>query len=244
MKKQSIDSLFAQKLQQAEIAPRQEAWAKLQGRMTKKEEKIIWLPYFRWSAAASVVLLAGFGIWFLNGPSKTTNLALTNNAKSVKRTILQKNDILKTGKIELHIANNQSNNTKNKVSTSIEISKPKRVIQQGEVIIAKNEPVIVEPPIKKVEIVVPEPSLQTIAVIEPIKKQEQTVILELSEPVDVLPENGIITLKSTLVSNLPKEKRINKIFRQLKNLKNGDDVDWQEVGVKSPKLLARLNNEK
>jgi hypothetical protein len=38
-----------------------------------------------------------------------------------------------------------------------------------------------------------------------------------------------------------KEKRVRKIFRQLKNLKNGEEVNWEEVGVNPKQLIARVD---
>ncbi len=244
MKKQSIDTLFADKLQQAEIAPRAEAWEKLQSKMAKKETKMVWLPLVRWSAAASVALLIGLGVWFMNDAQQP-------NAPTLAQTKTQPQKIVSVPKIEAQVADNQENKTpKPSLQATASVSPHKQAqitVQQPEIVIAKSKETVIEPinkviePInKKVEVVVvPEPTLETIATIQPVQKQEQTVRLELSEPTETLAAN----LQPDVTSSLPKERRINKIFRQLKNLKNGDDVDWQEVGVKSPRLLARLNGE-
>jgi hypothetical protein len=238
MKKQPIDSLFADKLQQAEIAPRAEAWAKLQGKMAKKEKKIVWLPFVSWSAAASVVLLAGLGIWFMNSSDKPAGAELANVKTPTQKTVLVPQE-------KVQVADNQEIKTPKPT-----IATPKPSLKSDyhtamasvnpQEIVVKNEKTATEPISKKAVIIEPEPKPETIAAIAPIQSQQKTVRLELSEPtIELLAANE--AMQSELVNNTPKEKRINKIFRQLKNLKNGDDVNWKEVGVTSPKLLARLN---
>jgi cytoskeletal protein RodZ len=241
MKKEPIDNLFADKLQQAEITPRAEAWEKLQSKMAKKEKKIVWLPYVRWSAAASVALLVGLGIWFMNDSQqpKTPTMAQTKiptkKAISVPQIEAQ---VAVSQKVEIR----ESNSTTFRAMAIVSPHKqPQIMVQQPEIAVVKNEKAIVEPVNKKIEVDMPEPKLETIATLQPVQKPEQTVRLELSEPTEILTETIAANLKPDVTNSLPKEKRINKIFRQLKNLKNGDDVDWQEVGVKSPRLLARLN---
>ncbi len=230
MKKQSIDTLFADKLQQAEITPRAEAWEKLQSKMAKNETKIVWLPFVRWSAAASVALLIGLGVWFMNDAQQPKAPTLAQTKTPTKKAILATQP-------ESQVADNQE---RPKPSLRSDYRTAKASVSSPEIAVVKNEKVVIEPINKKVEVVVaPEPTLETIATIQPVQKQEQTVRLELSEPTETLAAN----LQPDVTSSLPKERRINKIFRQLKNLKNGDDVDWQEVGVKSPRLLARLNGE-
>ncbi len=249
MKKKSIDSLFADKLQQAEITPREEAWAKLQNKMAKKEKKIVWLPFARWSAAASLVLLVGAGVWFINSPKKQVGVELAQTkpqpkpvADSKPKPLPESIALVKTR--EIQTAGDRLLNVTIGSKTITQNSKLK--IQnypapQPEIIIVKNEKTNIESIEKKTEIVAPEPKLETIAAIQPVSKPEKIVRLELTEPVEQLPEVADISSEISLLSNIAKEKRINKIFRQLKNLKNGDDIDWKEVGVKSPKLLARLN---
>ena len=38
-----------------------------------------------------------------------------------------------------------------------------------------------------------------------------------------------------------KETRISKIWQQLKRAKNGENVNWSEVGIKPQKMLARAD---
>jgi hypothetical protein len=235
MKKQPIDSLFADKLQQAEIAPRTEAWAKLQGKMAKKEKKIVWLPFVSWSAAASVVLLAGLGIWFMNSSDKPAGTELANVKTPTQKTVLVPQSEVQVADYKV-VVSKKTKQIENKLQThQLPI-----VVQQVEIVVVKNEKTAIEPINKKAAVIEPEPKLETIAAVEPVQSQQKTVRLELSEPtIELLAANE--AMQSELVNNTPKEKRINKIFRQLKNLKNGDDVNWKEVGVTSPKLLARLN---
>ncbi len=249
MKKKSIDGLFADKLQQAEITPREEAWAKLQNKMAKKEKKIVWLPIVRWSAAASVALLVGVGVWFMNNPKKQAGVELAQTkpqpkpvADSKPKPLPESIALVKTR--EIQTADDRLVN--GAISSKIIIQKPtvqNNLETQLEIGIVKNEKTNIEPIEKKIEIVAPEPKLETIAAIQPVSKPEKIVRLELTEPAEQLPEIVDISPETSLLSNIAKEKRINKIFRQLKNLKNGDDIDWKEVGVKSPKLLARLNRD-
>ena len=54
----------------------------------------------------------------------------------------------------------------------------------------------------------------------------------------------IIVKHPTEIADLDKkEKYLSKLFKQLKNAKNGDRVDWREVGFKPAKILARAENK-
>jgi cytochrome c551/c552 len=40
---------------------------------------------------------------------------------------------------------------------------------------------------------------------------------------------------------IKKETRLSKIWQQLKRAKNGENVNWSEVGIKPQKMLARAD---
>ncbi len=65
------------------------------------------------------------------------------------------------------------------------------------------------------------------------KKEEETIVL-----------NFVETKQEVIAQNIEPEKkqsRVGKIWEQLKRAKNGENVNWGEVGVKPQKVLARAD---
>ena len=65
------------------------------------------------------------------------------------------------------------------------------------------------------------------------KKEEETIVL-----------NFVDTKVEAVAQNIESEKkqsRVGKIWEQLKRAKNGENVNWSEVGVKPQKVLARAD---
>ena len=67
------------------------------------------------------------------------------------------------------------------------------------------------------------------------KVEQETIVLNIVEPKEVITQ---ATLNDV---NTKKETRLSKIWQQLKRAKNGENVNWNEVGIKPQKMLARAD---
>jgi tRNA nucleotidyltransferase/poly(A) polymerase len=68
------------------------------------------------------------------------------------------------------------------------------------------------------------------------KVEEETIVLNM---VEIKPE--VVVQTDLNDSNIKKETRLSKIWQQLKRAKNGENVNWSEVGIKPQKMLARAD---
>jgi hypothetical protein len=241
--KNNIDKIFKESLQNYERQPRPQAWEKLQERLEGKDRKIVPL-WWKYVSAASVALLLGVGGYlFLN-----ENVDSTEQVAVSKKPVIKKNTPLvdsKDNNIELSsndVSENSNLTSKNKI----------KFVKRGDLsptIIIDEEPKIVhekiEYPSEKLE------GTQTtkIPTIEPKKTEENTIVLVLENTKPKVEEETIIlnfveTKPEVVAQNTEPEKkqsRVGKIWEQLKRAKNGENVNWNEVGVKPQKVLARAD---
>jgi hypothetical protein len=91
----------------------------------------------------------------------------------------------------------------------------------------------------------------------PIKTTEKTVILRLPEiteaviaannPTTTNQEESSLSSKSTfdesLITQPRKSTRMAKVWQQLKKAKDGEKVDWDEVGFNPNKLIAKATGK-
>ena len=68
------------------------------------------------------------------------------------------------------------------------------------------------------------------------KVEEEIIVLNI---VEIKPE--VVAQTDLNEGNAKKETRISKIWQQLKRAKNGENVNWSEVGIKPQKMLARAD---
>lgn len=230
MKKHPIDDLFKKKLDGVERTPSADAWDRI--RPVKEEKR---LPLLAWYMAAGVVvtLLAGYMMWMSEAGNVGSELAAKTSLPAEDKTIVNPSvtvDNLPTGETS-------------RIAKSPEKSIEKIQVPQKEHVSEKS---VAQPMIAAVESVT--------------KKETQTVdtSLELSypeiEPVreiaSVTPVVQNETENRTIVVNVSEPKmeieqekssRLSKIFRQLKNVKHGESVDWKEVGFNPREVVARVD---
>jgi hypothetical protein len=240
----NIDKIFNESLQNYERQPRTEAWEKLQARLEKKGRKILPL-WWKYASAASVALLLGVGgYWFVN---KDTNSA--EQVAIIKKPVVEKNEssiIPKEDTIELstNISSDNNNHSQKERKTNFK----KEYNTHSEFVINK-ESQIVE---KKIEYLTEKPEVAQIErnpIVEPKKTEETTIVLVLENTKPKVEEETIVlnfveTMPEVIAQNTEPEKkqsRVGKIWEQLKRAKNGENVNWNEVGVKPQKVLARAD---
>lgn len=243
---ENIDKFFAEKLQQYERQPRAAAWEKLQTRLEKQESKVIPL-WWKFASAASVALLLASGVYWLNTPENTMDDEYVSVEKSNPKVKKNFAEVIKPSEEVQSLASIQDNE-KTRIETVSSKHKEKAIIHKRtklekvltnsineEVILSKN---ITPQPISK-------PSLETntiVLVVENtqkpiIKPEKETIVLNLIETQSEAVAEATVLDESAN----RKQSKFNKIWQQLKRAKNGENVDWKEVGFKPQKLLARAD---
>ncbi|MDI9874753.1 hypothetical protein [Flectobacillus rivi] len=253
MEKHNIDKLFDERLQNYERKPRPEAWDKLQAKLQQNETKIVPL-WWKVARAASVVLLlgtAGYLVWetTTNPEVEGSNVAAANSLPKTKED--------KLAQPNRSIVLEKTGNGENKIEESLAQAKPrlnkinKQTTHKSSVKehfdklmeVAKNtqEPVLAQ---KETPLPLPKATNNTIVlVMEPTPEQTtpksaETIVLSMVEA----PE-GPGTERPGWVEEASNRKtsKLGKLWQQLKRAKNGEGVDWNELGVKPQKVLARAD---
>ena len=232
-KMKNIDKIFNESLQNYERQPRTEAWEKLQAKLEKKDSKIVPL-WWKYASAASVALFLGLGgYWFTSQKEVQTEVVAVSEIpvlkKEVKKEIeLQKNELVK-------ITND--NKIKNRIGCNL----------QTQIVIDKPKEIVIEPieyPKDDIKIIAQTTKIENKPIVE-----ENTIVLVLENTKPKKEEETIVlnfvdTKMETVAQNIEPEKkqsRVGKIWEQLKRAKNGESVNWNEVGVKPQKVLARAD---
>lgn len=242
MKKHPIDDLFARKLSDWEPKVSPDLWDRIEVTQKKSSRKVVW-GY--WYAAASLVLvmLTGYLVW--KGESET--FTPTNET----------------------IATRDSGQVTPQRGKSFQIVEPEQVLVAAEAK-ATNKVVERKVPTSKVidlDATAAQKDGEYLATIEiqdlqPVEKEKyspQTLEkVRDNLPVVVPPEIALGASEEpksndrVIVAHIPlqesglqeenvKSSKFIKVLRQLKNAKEGEAVDWNEVGFNPKKLIARAD---
>lgn len=247
-----LDRRFGQALRRHEQAPRPEAWKRLEARLGREQETRRIVPFWAYGVAAAVALLLLAGVWWVRQPDGSgqpqPELA-KNQAPAVEKPAPQpvKPEPGVSGKTiaptlpETAPSLAQRSAPKPAVEPSkgvlpgaLEHPQPARVVKPEEapVQVAKAEPVQPSQPVEAPKAVQP-----TLAQVTPPTSAV--------EPAKAAPTTLVVTLANTEFDEKPgaeqprRRGRLGRILRQLNNAKHGDRVDWNEVGINPPALLAR-----
>lgn len=237
---ENIDKIFSEGLYKYERQPRQQAWEKLEARLQKPKSKVLPI-WWKYASAASVALLLGIGgYWFSNQKSNSMEEVAVNQ----KPTINQLSETLELTSKTPDYNNNSQNNSNYNFK--------KRCNLRPEIIPDDERKVVedkIEYPSEKQEI----KQIAKMPIIESKKMEEQnTIVLVLENTKPKVEEETIVLnmveTKPEVVAQsdlndgaIKKETRLSKIWQQLKRAKNGENVNWSEVGIKPQKMLARAD---
>ena len=237
---ENIDKIFSKGLQTYERQPRPEAWGKLEARLQKPKSKVLPI-WWKYASAASVALLLGVGgFWFSNPKTNSVEqIAIT------KKPIIEKKQaqIIKpevTPQIaEAEVEKNVPQKTKFKITEKVQIiAEPKQFAQLPQQQIIKVEEIKQIAKTPTIESKKIEEQNTIVLVLENTKPkiEEETIVLNMVE-------TKIEAVAQTEANDgmTKKETRISKIWQQLKRAKNGENVNWSEVGIKPQKMLARAD---
>jgi hypothetical protein len=234
---ENIDKIFSKGLQTYERQPRPEAWEKLEARLQKPKSKVLPI-WWKYASAASVALLLGIGGYWFSNQKINSEVQIAVNKKPV---IEKKQTQIIEQKVTPQVAIVESDFPK-KI-----ISKP---VQKHEMVENKQFAQLPPQQIIKVEVIkqiAKTPTIESkkieeqntiVLVLENIKPkvEEETIVLNM---VETKPE--VVAQTDSNDGITKKETRISKIWQQLKRAKNGENVNWSEVGIKPQKMLARAD---
>lgn len=251
MKKHPTDDLFARKLRQAEIKPRPEAWESLQARLqTKKVRLAWWQQRGPWLAAAglSLLLIASWAVW-QNRSTNEVQVAQNEPPKTLPKQAVQPSNKAQTTPltIEKNVAQNQVLKTTPRNVKPNDLRKNTIAIPTQKVAPNAMPSNLAQTPTNAPETpqIKPEstPTAPTIAQIQPNLPQpvaQKTIVLQLPEmPVAEIAEVPF-PQSTPSKDNRKAPSRFARILRQAQNAKEGQRVDWDEVGVNPNKLLAKV----
>lgn len=250
MKKHPVDDLFKKRLTSLEKKPTELAWKRIQeGQKNKSRRMAAWV----WYAAASVVLtmITGYLVWqsqdTISSPAGTVQIA---RVEKVMPDIKPAPDSL-TGKKEAVEGKEPEIEPAGQVPVLAEVKVDRKVIERKPLVKAnmeenkpENQPQIQIAKIetaKTNEVKLDKPDIQPSIVPEKVvpkspelahvdeKKPDRTIIVEVEEPVNEPKEKG-------------KPSRFARVFRQLKNVREAEPVDWDDVGFNPKSIIARADD--
>ena len=248
----NIDKIFNESLKNYERQPRTEAWEKLQAKLEKRDDKVVPL-WWKYASAASIALLLGVGrYWFVNNLSNENLTLATTSEIKTQPIVKSKPEILnETKKQENVIAKTVDSEKKMSSPVAGVPTRPHLRKHTQEVLISKMN-IQFSPPVHKQTQDLenqnkPIIALETIKTKTPVEENTIVLVLENTKPKkeeETIVLNFVDTKPETVTQNTEPEKkqsRVGKIWEQLKRAKNGESVNWNEVGVKPQKVLARAD---
>jgi hypothetical protein len=239
---ENIDKIFSEGFNTYERQPRPQAWERLEARLQKTQSKVLPI-WWKYASAASVALLLGVGGYWFSSQQKVMTDDVADNKKPViisKRqlpTIVEKT-IPQVVAVEKNIPQKSTIKTTHKVEV-IESKQFAQLPQQQFIEVEEKQGTkqIAQTTIPDIKKLAPEPNT-IILVLESQKPkvEEETIVLNM---VEMKPEVVAQTDSNEGINK--KETRLSKIWQQLKRAKNGENVNWSEVGIKPQKMLARAD---
>lgn len=248
MKKHPVDDLFKGRLASMEKMPSEKVWERIQeGQKTKSRRAAAWV----WYAAASVslVLISGYVVWqnqtdVLQDSGKKASLARveTSVPASVKTQTASKavEEASKTEGTDVPEVLNQGAETlaERTVSKTPAAEQP---VSHAVTETTKNLQVAKIEQIKPTESNLERTEIPTAQLSEKVapksnalayqeeKKPDRTIIVDVEEPQKEIKESG-------------KKSRLARVFRQLKNVREAEPVDWEDVGFNPKNIIARADD--
>jgi hypothetical protein len=234
---ENIDKIFSEGLYKYERQPRPQAWEKLEARLQKPKSKVLPI-WWKYASAASVALLLGIGGYWISNkkPSSIEEVAVNQKPVNIKKPtqIIEKEIINQVVKVE----GNLSKKTLYKSIEHHEMSENKQFAPLPLQQIIRIEEIKQIAKIPIIESKKAEEQNTIVLVLENTKPkvEEETIVLNM---VETKPE--VVAQSDLNDGAMKKETRLSKIWQQLKRAKNGENVNWSEVGIKPQKMLARAD---
>ena len=241
MKKHPVDDLFKTKLSNLEKKPSSDAWNRIRQGQDESQRKLpIWIWYV--AAGLAMALLAGYSVWFTERGNLVPEIASVETPKSsvvqpqranpVEGKLQKKTPLIADKSPEPNLSGVSSDRTPTVSKVNVENDERilKRQVEEAPMVSAEN------PSIAVAQVDIPDPVLsqETMKEIQPFVKSEtenssRTIVVKVTDEYDSLEQ--------------PRPSRFTRVFRQLKNARAGERVDWDEVGFNPRSVLARVDSK-
>jgi len=251
MEPEEIDKIFKNGLSGLPVTPSTDAWKRLQQKMEPpKKNRSMWIYY----AAASITLLIISGIWFFtnqntldNGTLATVNTpeASTSKPVSTEDPLIDTPEEVKTNEYQIAQAQKVKPEAIQKSTSPIEPAVKIKVKTKMPLIAKAEKPrnTEVKRPEDKATPSTFSPTLKTTAPEEKLAlvNQDKPLTSEMLTPdiieVTVKRDNPEVEERSELRENLARKTSLFKnIYKQARNLKNGDQVELASLGINTDKI--------
>lgn len=252
MENNPIDKLFAEKLRQVEKTPHADVWSQIQVRKQEKKRGAFWWTTI--AASVLVLLLSGGLSWqYVSSEKGDTDHRKIAAQSSEPKVVLPPATTYRAVKqpekkgpvVEEKIARKPT--IKLKAQTN-QIPNPEPA-PQPELIAVNPEtsPTVTPPSISSEEASVAEtkPTVLVMTIAEPSGAVENTQLTSNAPPkINGSNFNASAEKGMPVAVEGKKKTRAGKILQQLKHIKNGEKVEWKEIGIHPENLLALVKPER
>ena len=234
------DALFRKKLDGFEMPVRPELWDRIQ---KEQKRKARYPAYYYWAAAVIGGLILSGGVWTVlrTDPISGDQAALHQSDKG-ETTVTEYTELAELPAGEGVISSEELASRPNEFSQPVEtVSTPAEPVPIP-VSTPPSEPVAVnsEQPAepegtRTLVLYVTEPEAYRMASVQeelPVD-EERFIAGELAKPDQDIAENP---------QARKSKKGLSRLFRQLKNAKTGEKIEWQELGISPQKLFANVEH--
>jgi cytoskeletal protein RodZ len=245
MKKHPVDDLFKNKLSDLQRKPSSAAWDRIETEQGKAGRRLgIWIWYV--AAGVAMALITGYGVWINQKGSVKSDIA--HIEKSSAKQVVAKN--LGEQKAE-HLTSESNRQSSDEPESSKQKTYAVTISESSDSFAGNQKPQKEKvDEVKSAQIQAHEEAPQAAEIVfqsvitEPLKEPVATSPVAVSEVrntnrtmvVNVIPEEDSLMQ--------PKTSRFTRVFRQLKNARAGEKVNWDEVGFNPKAVLARLDGAK
>ena len=259
MEPEEIDKLFKYRLASLPATPPADAWTRLQQKMEPpKKTRSMWIYY----AAASITLFIISGIWFftyqntlnsntvatVNKPNTSTSttiktdgpvMAIPEEVKTKENPIAQANAIKPDTKqqpaIQKPVTGRKSGNTPAPIVAKAQ--KPKKPEKHRAINIKAD-------PVNTPTLPFSEPK-EKLAQVNPDMPAQTTGLMASVVEVKIKRDTPAEADKSELQENISrKTKLLKNIYKQARNLKNGEQVELASLGINTDKINSETKELK
>lgn len=247
MKKHPVDDLFARKLSDWQPKASDGLWDQIEARQHKVPQRLGWYWYAT-AASVSILVLVGYMVWQSEAVETSHSKEQIFAARPIKpparpRQLAEINSSTKATGLD------RSGKARRLISTNPSATQNHRAKSTQEASVAKSsiEPLILREKIEVATIekkeITPESliaenaegtSLQLQAIQSPITKATPSII----------PAGRVLVARvepALQIEDGPKSSKFIRVLRQLKNAKQGEAIEWEQVGFNPKELMARAD---
>jgi hypothetical protein len=237
MKKSPIDDLFARKLADWESQPSSAAWERLQARQQQPKRRPIY-----WLAAATVLLalFVGYLAWQgLHLPSLPTENRLSQ-ANSSTNTLSPSKEV---APLEVATAPEPARVRQKEAVASGEPTVQLVATRTEEPQSAATDTQAELPTALPIETQQTLPPQVLVAETKPVAVESELSPEATVEKPSAEPSRVVIARMALAEEEDAKPSKVIRMLRQLKNLKEGEEVNWEETGIAPKRLVARADSK-